>query len=483
LKKPFWSGNFYKNPLIIEQSCIKGENVSRSIALLLVFVFFIASYLVVFSPVKAEAQRKNVPSDYPTIASALENANDGDTIFVRKGTYEENTLVINKSISLVGEGAANTIISLHPPWVQTGGYHLGNGTVEPDYGYDNPIKITANSVKISGFSIISEPSRLIRVTGNGIQITGNYIATGLFLESVGQNVAGNIIKGEITCIGSNHTIAKNILDGVWNGADGVLVEGNIISGEYGIAIGAWGNTVVNNTIENNKRAFSFWTWASKNAIYHNNFINNTEVLSTWELGNQTVGTWDGGFPYGGDYWSDYLLKYPDAREINGTGLGDTPYAIDSYNQDNYPLMSPINIPISANLPQLETLTISIMSPEGRTYSVNNLSLTFTLNELTEWIGYSIDNQDNITIYGNTTLPSLSDGQHNLTVSARDIFGNTGTSETVSFGVEVPKPFPFVPVVVASVASATIIGAGILFYFKKRNYVRINKHSEIEQAST
>jgi len=41
--------------------------------------------------------------------------------------------------------------------------------------------------------------------------------------------------------------------------------------------------------------------------------------------------------YLGNYWSDYEEKYPDAEEIDTTGIWDTPYCIDR-DKDNYPLM-------------------------------------------------------------------------------------------------------------------------------------------------
>jgi len=46
--------------------------------------------------------------------------------------------------------------------------------------------------------------------------------------------------------------------------------------------------------------------------------------------------WDDGVE--GNYWSDYEEKYPNATEIDGTGIWNTPYVIDEYNQDNYPLV-------------------------------------------------------------------------------------------------------------------------------------------------
>jgi hypothetical protein len=58
----------------------------------------------------------------------------------------------------------------------------------------------------------------------------------------------------------------------------------------------------------------------------------------------------------GNYWSNYTTKYPNATEVNGSGIWDTPYAIDALGGiivDEHPLVNPItqfeiadfNIPI------------------------------------------------------------------------------------------------------------------------------------------
>jgi len=49
-----------------------------------------------------EARTIIVPDDYPTIQEAINNANDGDTIYVRNETYYEN-VIVHKAVSLVGE--------------------------------------------------------------------------------------------------------------------------------------------------------------------------------------------------------------------------------------------------------------------------------------------------------------------------------------------------------------------------------------------
>ena len=71
--------------------------MSKKVALLLVLVLT-ASSIITFLPVKAEGRTIVVPDDYPTIMASIANAIDGDTILVRKGTYKEHSLVINKTI-------------------------------------------------------------------------------------------------------------------------------------------------------------------------------------------------------------------------------------------------------------------------------------------------------------------------------------------------------------------------------------------------
>jgi hypothetical protein len=126
--------------------------------------------------------------------------------------------------------------------------------------------------------------------------------------------------------------------------------------------------------------------------------------------------------------------------------------------------------------------VSIVSPENKTYASGNVPLALTMNKPVDWVGYSLDGKANVTIIGNTTLTAVSSGLHNITVYAKDSLNNTGISETVTFNIAKPEPFP-TTLVIASVATVAIIGLGLLVYFRKRNHARIDRHSEIEQSST
>jgi hypothetical protein len=78
-------------------------------------------------------------------------------------------------------------------------------------------------------------------------------------------------------------------------------------------------------------------------------------------------------------------------------------------------------------------SISILSPENKTYATADVLLSVAVNEATSRMEYSLDGNANVTILGNTTLTGLSDGSHVLTVYATDAAGNTGTSRA-SFNI-------------------------------------------------
>jgi parallel beta-helix repeat protein len=96
------------------------------------------------------------------------------------------------------------------------------------------------------------------------------------------------------------------------------------------------------------------------------------------------------------------------------------------------------------VPDTTPPTVSVLSPQSQTYNTGDIPLTFTVNEPTSWLSYSLDGQNNITITGNTTILGLTDGLHTLIVyandrAANDKGGNTGSSPTISFSIDTTQP--------------------------------------------
>lgn len=105
-----------------------------------------------------------------------------------------------------------------------------------------------------------------------------------------------------------------------------------------------------------------------------------------------------------------------------------------------------------------------VSVENKTYFTSDLPLNVLVNEPASQVIYSLDGQRNVTAAGNTTLTDLPEGDHKVTVYAKDEAGNIGAPETIYFSVKVPFPTTSV---IAPVASVAFVGAGLLLYFKKR----------------
>jgi hypothetical protein len=114
--------------------------------------------------------------------------------------------------------------------------------------------------------------------------------------------------------------------------------------------------------------------------------------------------------------------------------------------------------------------IILLEFENVIYETDNFPLNFTVSEPVSWMGYSVDCQDNVTIAGNSTLSELGYGTHNVTIYAKDIFGNIGASETASFTVAEPGQIdPWTVEVIATAVVIVCIAVAFLLLYKKAHF--------------
>ena len=78
-------------------------------------------------------------------------------------------------------------------------------------------------------------------------------------------------------------------------------------------------------------------------------------------------------------------------------------------------------------------SITIISPENKTYTTGEIKLIFKVDEPISHAYYNLNGMGNVLLSGNTTLKNISPGRYNLTIYANDTAGNTGYSK-ISFTV-------------------------------------------------
>ncbi len=128
-------------------------------------------------------------------------------------------------------------------------------------------------------------------------------------------------------------------------------------------------------------------------------------------------------------WIGYSLDGQANVTITGNTtlppLSDGPYCVEVYANDTDGNMWSEKICFTVDI---TPPAISILSPQNITYPTSSVSLNFTVSEPTDWIGYSLDRQENVTILGNTTLIGLPEGPHCVEVYANDTYGHMGSNK-------------------------------------------------------
>jgi len=308
----------------------------------------------------------------PPSAPILENAN---TYTFSSDIYDR--IVVEKSGIMI-DGAGHTI--------------QGDGT--------------ANGIDLSGLTSVVLKNMTILRCDHGISISSSdhIIVLGTTLTNNNDGIVLNdcsystIYRNTITandlegihlyCSTSNtvsgNQVTANGLDGIclYSSSDNTVSGNQIGSSQFdGINIyNSMRNVVTENNIADNENGIRGY-YCSVNKIFHNSFVNNINQVApqgAWDI-------WDDSYPAGGNHWSDYsgsdVHSGPFQNETGSDGIGDSPYTIDSSNQDNYPIMNPWNHKIGdvnfdgrVNIKDIYTVsraygtTLKPPNPMGRYYN-------------------------------------------------------------------------------------------------------------------
>lgn len=272
-----------------------------------------------------------VPDNYPTIQEAVNSANPGDMILVKVGTYEEQ-VTVNKTVTLIGENRQNTILHwngmnanviIDSDDVIIRGFTFGGNAINIRVNASARVTIAENTIVFSAEGIEADHATNMTITNNVINGSG--------LDNI-----GIMMEYTYNCWILNNTITNAVYDGIrlWY-ADTTLIQYNSIKeNDFGIySYSSNNNLIINNEISGNGHGISLEGSSHDNTIFANNFIDN---LSPVTFFGSAPNTWDNGTI--GNYWSDYVMKYPDATQMGS--VWSEPYMIGTNNIDHYPLVNP-----------------------------------------------------------------------------------------------------------------------------------------------
>jgi len=326
-------------------------------------IFFLIS---IFLPIRLGAARSSqtltVPDDYPTIQAAINASNPEATVFVRTGIYHEH-VTLNKPLTLRGETAQST-------------------TIDGDKTDGNVVSIVASNVTLSNLTIRNSQVGFAGVRVDNVRnctISGSYVVNNwygiLIHQCLDTNVTDNNVRNNadgihIESFSGNDVVTENaVIDQTFFGVHLIsssnitVATNNVSNTAYGIYLDSSSNVQIlqNNASYNGYGLFLdtsssneaignsvtgndicgvyFYGYSSNNGFYNNGFAANKQQVNG--TGGQE-NAWDNGIR--GNYWSDYLAKYPNATEVGNSGFYAIPYVVDADNTDHHPLISYTTVP-------------------------------------------------------------------------------------------------------------------------------------------
>lgn len=244
------------------------------------------------------------PGNYSTIQKAIDNASNGDTVFV----YDDSSpyferLLINKSINLEGENNETTIIE-------------GNQT-------GDVVSITAGQVALCGFTVrgSGDTHSGISIHGDQNTITDMNIHGNEYGVSVFSSKRNTISSSQINNNGFgvrlvDASVQNNISDNTFiswgfdfsiyiiNGSDNNIISRNNLTYEDGTALYVFesqGTIIINNTVTDSKYGITIvcanYTQITDNFILHNDEDGLSLAESTGSIISRNTFVNDGLFVY------------------------------------------------------------------------------------------------------------------------------------------------------------------------------------------
>jgi parallel beta-helix repeat protein len=379
------------NYLLFDVCRERGGKTDRKVSGTMLFLLLSSLFLLAIDIGQVEATgtiyiRADGSIDPPTsLVSTIDNVtytftgnitSDANGIVVERN----NTILDGRGYALQGTGDGIGVDLSHNSNVTVENMEIAKFSNAILLNYSSSNRISGNNITNNGAGIslkyssnnngVSE-NRITANTGYGIYLLSSCCGNSIFENIMTNNNRGidldsscnnngilaNIVTNNVRGIDLDSSSNNSILGNTVTANDGTgihlesscnssTISGNSVTDNgYGLAVkySCGSNSIFGNNITNNGTGIRLES-SSDNSFYHNNIMNNTDQVYSYNSAN----VWDDGYPSGGNYWSDYagvdVKRGPYENETGSDGIGDTSYAIDVNNTDRYPLMAQYAIP-------------------------------------------------------------------------------------------------------------------------------------------
>lgn len=294
---------------------------------------------------------------------------------------------VNTTFGVPAGYAYRDIVADPLPWGEI--FYADSYTITPDNLIDGqPIRFYSmcDNLTVDGVSaglVIVWNCRDVLVTNlsmdtnaGGVQldgvsrgaVVGNHVVGGTGIGLWGADhvvVAANTVEAASVGIGASYSnnvsVTRNrVVGSQYTGiaaslARDVLITENHVEGKGGPQIGAQMTTRL--------------------SVHTNNIIGSGE-LARADTSVRPIDTqFDGGYPTGGNYWSNYTgvdQCSGAAQDVctGGDGFGDDPQPVPSAFNDNYPLMAPLNLSVSTTIAAVQASPTVIFGGQNVTFDAS-----------------------------------------------------------------------------------------------------------------
>jgi parallel beta-helix repeat protein len=379
------------------------------------------------------------PGNYSKIQEAIDNASDGDTVFVFKGIYVLYKFSISKSISLIGEDKYSTIIDgqgsnyvmeFEADFITLKGFTIQNveygGSVclikiRSKSNNNTIINNIFNNSNMYAISILGSNFNL--VIDNIVVNCGWYYSCGFGIDC-GSIHTGNIIK--------NNTLFGSCI-GVWSATNALVSNNHVINNQIFVSMG--NNIVVEkNIIENGT---DIHIRESKDCIIEDNLFINSESITLMESKNIIVknNTFDDSYGLliigdSIDFWNTHTIEN---NEINGKTI--------YYYKDKQSITAPQDASqvILAYCKNCNIENISIIKNYGIQlgFSSNNIICNNTIMDSPS-SGIKLQDSSKNNISFNNIKGNKNYGVECLGLSGDNIFYNNSITNNYKDGILISK---------------------------------------------